>query len=43
VQAAERYFDVNGAQKAVAVISGEDKLISANEKLNDNPLELHRI
>ena len=43
VQAAERYFDENGAQKAVAVISGEDKLISANEKLNDNPLELHRI
>ena len=43
VQAAERYFDENGAQKAVAVISGEDKLISANEKLNDHRLELHRI
>jgi Zn-dependent M16 (insulinase) family peptidase len=43
VQAAEKYFDKNQAQKAVAVISGEDKLIAANEKLSGNPLELHRI
>jgi len=43
VQAAGKYFDQNETQRAVAVISGEDKLKAANEKLAGNPLELHRI
>jgi hypothetical protein len=42
-EVAEKYFAENGAQKAVAVISGEDKLKAANEKLSGKPLELHRI
>ena len=42
-EVAEKYFAESGPQKAVAVISGEDKLKAANEKLNGNPLELHRI
>jgi len=43
VQAAGKYFDKNETQKAVAVISGEDKLKAANEKLTGNPLKLNRI
>ena len=43
MQAAGKYFDKNEAQKAVAVISGEEKLKAANEKFGGNPLELHRI
>ena len=43
MQAAEKYFDKNGARRAVAVISGEDKLKAANAKLSGKPLELHRI
>jgi len=43
VQAAEKYFDGNGTRKAVAVISGEDKLNAANAKLEGKPLEMHRI
>jgi Zn-dependent M16 (insulinase) family peptidase len=41
--AAEKYFDSNADNHAVVVISGEEKLKAANEKLADNPLELHRI
>jgi Zn-dependent M16 (insulinase) family peptidase len=41
--AAEKYFVEGGAQKSVAVISGEDKLKAANEKLGEKTLELHRI
>jgi Zn-dependent M16 (insulinase) family peptidase len=43
MQAAEKYFNGSEAQKAVAVISGEDKLKAANEKLAGKPLELHQI
>jgi Zn-dependent M16 (insulinase) family peptidase len=43
MQAAEKYFDWKDTQKAVAVISGEDKLNAANEKLTGHPLELYRI
>ncbi len=39
---AEKYFDSNRTQ-AVAVISSEEKLKSANEKMADNPLDLYRI
>jgi Zn-dependent M16 (insulinase) family peptidase len=43
VQAAGKYFDKTQAEKAVAVISGEDKLKAANEKLAGKPLTLRRI
>ena len=43
VEAAGKYFDGNETQKAVAVISGEDKLKAANEKLSGEPLKLYRI
>jgi Zn-dependent M16 (insulinase) family peptidase len=41
--AADKYFGENFKKHAVTVISGEDKLMAANEKLADSPLELHRI
>lgn len=40
---AEKYFAQNREKQAVAVISSEDKLKSANEKMPENPLSLHRI
>jgi hypothetical protein len=43
IQAAENYFDRKDTQKAVAVISGEDKLNAANDKLAGSPLKLYRI
>jgi len=43
VRTAGKYFDENQTRKAVAVISGEDKLEAANEKLSGKPLEIHRI
>jgi Zn-dependent M16 (insulinase) family peptidase len=43
IRAAERYFDGNEEKKAVAVISGEEKLQAANEALGANPLKLNRI
>ena len=43
IQAAEKYFDGDQEKKAVAVISGEEKLKAANEVLSDNPLKLNRI
>jgi Zn-dependent M16 (insulinase) family peptidase len=43
MQAAEKYFDGNQTDKAVAVISGEDKLNAANEKMSGSPLKLYRI
>jgi Zn-dependent M16 (insulinase) family peptidase len=43
MQAAEKYFDWKDTKKAVAVISGEDKLKAANEKLAGEPLNLYRI
>ena len=43
LQAAEKYFDWQTTDTAVAVISGEDQLNAANQKLGANPLKLHRI
>jgi hypothetical protein len=43
IQVAEKYFGGQNIKKAVAVISGEDKLSAANEKLGDDPLKLYRI
>ncbi len=43
IKAAERYFDERIGEQAVVVISSEDRLKAANEKLTENPLELHRI
>ena len=43
MQAAEKYFIENETPKAVAVISGEEKLKAANERLTDSPLEIFRI
>jgi len=43
IQAAERYFNGDEEKKAVAVISGEEQLKAANEKLAANPLRLNRI
>jgi len=40
---AEKYFNDSYDKQAVAVISSEDRLKAANEKLADNPLELFRI
>ena len=43
LQAAERYFDLNEKRNAVAVISGEDRLKAANDKLTASPLALKQI
>ncbi|MGD8887523.1 MAG: insulinase family protein [Desulfobacterales bacterium] len=43
MQTAEKYFDEDGSDKAVAVISGDEKLKSANAKLIENPLKLYQI
>ena len=43
ITVAEKYFDDSNDKQAVAVISSEDRLKAANEKLTDNPLELYRI
>ncbi len=40
---AERYFDPSGKKQAVVVISGEEKLKAANDKLSENPLTLYSI
>jgi Zn-dependent M16 (insulinase) family peptidase len=43
MQAAEKYFNVDDEKKSVAVISGEEQLKAANDKMPDRPLKLHRI
>jgi Zn-dependent M16 (insulinase) family peptidase len=43
IRVAEKYFDKSLQNHSVAVISGEEKLKAANQKLSDNPLKLHRI
>ena len=43
MKAAEKYFVKNEIPKAVAVISGEEKLKAANETLSDGPLDIFRI
>jgi Zn-dependent M16 (insulinase) family peptidase len=40
---AGKYFSDNGKDRAVAVISGEEKLKEANRSLGDTPLALYRI
>jgi hypothetical protein len=42
-QAAAKYFDTRAEQRAVAVISNEEKLKEANQQLADNPLKLYQI
>ena len=43
VRVANKYFDQTRNRQGVAVISGEEKLMEANEKLKDNPLMLYEI
>jgi Zn-dependent M16 (insulinase) family peptidase len=43
MQAAEKYCDGKDSSQAVAVISGEDKLTDANQKMAGEPLNLYRI
>ncbi len=43
IQAAEKYFDGDRGKKAVAVISGEEQLKAANQKMSSRPLKLYRI
>jgi Zn-dependent M16 (insulinase) family peptidase len=43
MQTADKYFDGKDTKKAVAVISGEEKLMAANEKMSASPLNLYRI
>ncbi len=43
IDVAQKYFDGKKQDHAIAVISGEDKLKSANEQLKTRPLELYRI
>ena len=43
INAAEKYFDKKDNRQAVAVISSEERLKAANEKLADKQLKLYRI
>ena len=43
INAAKRYFDKKDKRRAVAVISSEERLKAANEKLGDRPLKLFKI
>ncbi|MDL1964717.1 MAG: hypothetical protein LWW98_10395, partial [Deltaproteobacteria bacterium] len=43
IKIAEKYFSQEEKKQAVAVISSEDKLKEANQKLKENPLKLFRI
>jgi len=42
-EAAEKYFNQSSMQQSVAVISGEEKLKEANDKLAAHPLNLYKI
>jgi Zn-dependent M16 (insulinase) family peptidase len=42
-QAAEKYFNTRPEQRAVAVVSNEEKLNEANQQLADQPLKLYQI
>jgi Zn-dependent M16 (insulinase) family peptidase len=42
-QTAEKYFDIQPARRAVAVISNTEKLKEANQQLADQPLKLYQI
>jgi Zn-dependent M16 (insulinase) family peptidase len=43
MQTAEKYFDIQSGQRAIAVISNEEKLKEANRQLADQPLKLYQI
>lgn len=43
ISVAEKYFGNNDEKSAVAVISGEEKLVEANKKMDDEMLELFKI
>ncbi|MEA3232707.1 MAG: insulinase family protein, partial [Thermodesulfobacteriota bacterium] len=43
IAAADRYFTLSSGNRAVAVISGEDRLKEANPLLGDQPLSLFKI
>ncbi len=43
MRVSRKYLDPLRIRKGVAVISGEEKLKAANQKLTDNPLSLYRI
>jgi len=43
MQTAEKYFDIQSGQRAIAVISNEEKLKEANQLLADQPLKLYQI
>jgi Zn-dependent M16 (insulinase) family peptidase len=42
-QTAAKYFDIQAEQRAIAVISNEQKLNEANQMLADQPLKLYQI
>jgi len=39
----EKYFHYSEDQQAIAVISGEDKILASNQKLGEKALSLHKI
>ena len=43
IQTAAKYFDIQAEQRAIAVISNEEKLKEANQVLADQPLKLYQI
>ncbi|MBN1932931.1 MAG: insulinase family protein [Desulfobacterales bacterium] len=43
LEVAKKYFDPMGEKQAVAVVSSEEKLKAANQKMAGDPLELYRI
>ena len=43
IRAAKKYLDATGVRQGVAVISSEEKLEAANQRLAENPLSLHAI
>jgi Zn-dependent M16 (insulinase) family peptidase len=43
MQAAAKYFDIQAEQRAIAIISNEEKLKEANQQLVDQPLKLYQI
>ena len=40
---AEKYFDIQSARRAIAVVSNAEKLKEANQKMADQPLKLYQI
>jgi Zn-dependent M16 (insulinase) family peptidase len=42
-QAAEKYFDIQSTERAIAAISNEKKLKEANQQLSDQPLKIYQI